>query len=135
MQKIKKLYLDKKRALSGVVGKYYEIDVISQYISWLKEHFKVLVGSDISAVVDSGNGVGGTVMPKLIEKMGFNNNTTYLALKSSSFNTSFKETYIGIKIKNNYGWIHIAPNNNVIKIKECAINLTDYNQIKPGQTK
>ncbi|KKP29609.1 MAG: Phosphomannomutase [candidate division TM6 bacterium GW2011_GWF2_30_66] len=73
VQKIKSLFINKKKAISSIPGKYYEIEVISKYIDWLKEHFKMLIGSDISAVVDSGNGVGGTVMPQLIEKMGWKN--------------------------------------------------------------
>jgi len=50
------------------------------------------------------------------------------------FNLHFTDSYIGIKIKNNFGWIHIAPDSlNGIIIKDYAINLTEYNSIKAGQ--
>jgi hypothetical protein len=45
-----------------------------------------------------------------------------------------KDSYIGIKINNNYGWIHIAPiDNYYLEIKEYALNLTENNDIRVGQ--
>jgi len=50
------------------------------------------------------------------------------------FFTSFNDTYIGIKINNKLGWIHIAPASlNGVIIKEYAINLTAFHLIKVGQ--
>ena len=47
---------------------------------------------------------------------------------------SFQDTYIGVKVDNNYGWIHVAPSGyNGITIKEYAINLTASNPILAGQ--
>jgi len=69
VQKIKKLFHEKKRVLSNLKGLYVEKDIIGPYVDWMKEHFSHLVGMDLSAIVDCGNGVGGTVMPHLIKKM------------------------------------------------------------------
>jgi hypothetical protein len=47
---------------------------------------------------------------------------------------SFSDTYIGIKVNYNIGWIHVAPSGfNGITIKEYAINLTLFNSINAGQ--
>jgi hypothetical protein len=47
---------------------------------------------------------------------------------------SFGDMYIGVKITNHFGWIHVepAPFNGII-IKEFALNLTPHNSIKAGQ--
>lgn len=93
IQIIKNIYLDGKKALAGQSesekqskcsccceqkdylkpGKYCEIEAIPVYLDWLKEHFKHLVGINISAVLDSGNGVGGALVPRLIEKFEWKN--------------------------------------------------------------
>jgi len=73
VQEIKKLFHEKKRVFSNIKGTYSQMDMITPYISWMKEHFSHLVGKDISAVVDCGNGVGGTVMPQLVKAMGWKN--------------------------------------------------------------
>ncbi|MFC1842827.1 phosphomannomutase/phosphoglucomutase [Candidatus Dependentiae bacterium] len=73
VQEIKELFKEKKRVLSGVKGSCCEQAVIPQYIQWLKKHFNNLVGMDLSVVVDCGNGVGGTIMPQLIEQMEWKN--------------------------------------------------------------
>lgn len=52
-------------------GKYTERLLIPSYIKWLTDHFKHLKGLKFSAVVDCGNGAGGTVMPDLIKRMGW----------------------------------------------------------------
>ncbi len=47
---------------------------------------------------------------------------------------SLEDKYIGIKTKNRFGWINVAPmDNNGIKISEYAINLTEGNIIITGQ--
>lgn len=54
----------------------------------------------------------------------------------SNFYIFLKEMYIGIKIGNNYGWIHVKPiNYNGVQIIDYAINLTPGNPIKAGQKK
>ncbi|MFC1841813.1 phosphomannomutase/phosphoglucomutase [Candidatus Dependentiae bacterium] len=69
IQELKKMFHEKKQISSSAKGGYREKDMIDPYIDWMKEHFPSLVGMDLSAVVDCGNGVAGTVMPSLIKKM------------------------------------------------------------------
>jgi len=76
VQKIKEFYKNKKRVVSKNKGSYSECDVIDSYIDWLKEHFYNLVGMDLSAVIDCGNGVGCAVVHRLIEKMEWPGVTT-----------------------------------------------------------
>jgi len=76
IETIKKYYNTKKRVVSKATGSYVEKEIIEEYIDWLKEHFYNLVGMDLSAVVDCGNGAGGTVLPRLIEKMEWTHVTT-----------------------------------------------------------
>ncbi len=54
-----------------VPGVYSEHPVIPLYIDWLAQQFPHLVGMDISAIIDCGNGAAGTVMPQLVEKMNW----------------------------------------------------------------
>jgi hypothetical protein len=47
---------------------------------------------------------------------------------------TLEDKYIGVKTKNMFGWINVAPlDNNGIKISEYAINKTEGNIIKTGQ--
>lgn len=71
----------------------------------------------------------------LISKNGFCKDQAFLKLKSSTFVVNFVDSYIGFKINNNFGWVHVTPNNNGIIIKEYAINMTENNSIKAGQIK
>ncbi|MCK4517198.1 phosphomannomutase/phosphoglucomutase [Candidatus Babeliales bacterium] len=48
-------------------------DTLSAYISWLSNHFKHLKNSNINAIIDCANGTAGTVFPRLIKSMGWNN--------------------------------------------------------------
>jgi hypothetical protein len=46
----------------------------------------------------------------------------------------FSETYVGVKMNNNFGWIHIKPRTgNGVYITDYAINLTVNNSIIAGQ--
>lgn len=69
IQEIKKLYQRNAALLPLNHGTYKEEDVIMLYISWMKEHFKDLIGMQLSAIIDCGNGAGGTVLPTLIKAM------------------------------------------------------------------
>jgi hypothetical protein len=65
-------------------------------------------------------------------------NVVYLSMQGGCTRPTVNllDSYIGIRHKNKFGWIHIAPeNNNGIEIKELAINLTDNKTIKAGQKK
>lgn len=52
-------------------GRYAEVDMISHYLDFLTNQFFHLKGMGIRAVIDCGNGAAGTVMPLLIERMGW----------------------------------------------------------------
>jgi len=73
IQEIKNLLRAKKRIVSKRRGTYQRVDGVELYINYMKDHFKQLVGSDISAVIDCGNGAAGAVLPRLIEKMEWKN--------------------------------------------------------------
>jgi len=73
VQDIKKIFHEKKRILSSEKGSYTEKNMIGPYTGWLREHFSHLVGMELSAIVDCGNGAAGTVMPHLIKKMEWKN--------------------------------------------------------------
>ncbi|MFH1461833.1 MAG: phosphomannomutase/phosphoglucomutase [bacterium] len=55
------------------IGKIEYLDMIPQYINWLTNHFEHLKNYDLNAVIDVGNATGGTVLPTLIQKMGWKN--------------------------------------------------------------
>lgn len=55
---------------------------------------------------------------------------------SLPFNTDFNKGFIGVKINNSFGYIHIEKlSNNGIRILEYGFNKTENNIIKCGQTK
>jgi phosphomannomutase/phosphoglucomutase len=54
----------------GTVEKY---DIITHYVSWLAKHFSHLKNLNIDAVIDCGNGTGGSVIPQLVKAMGWKN--------------------------------------------------------------
>ncbi|MCK4651399.1 phosphomannomutase/phosphoglucomutase [Candidatus Babeliales bacterium] len=75
IQEIKKIYQSKnfyqsKNVKKGSVKTY---DITSDYIDFLANHFKHLKNLKIDAIIDCGNGTGGTVFPHLIKKMNFKN--------------------------------------------------------------
>jgi phosphomannomutase len=69
IQEIKTLFHEKKRIVAPAQGDYNEKPLIPLYVAWLAQHFKHLKGWNIAAVVDCGNGAGGTVMPDLVDAM------------------------------------------------------------------
>ena len=69
IQEIKKLFKKKMALQSDKRGILTCENVIKSYIAWMKEHFSYLIGMKLSALVDCGNGAGGTVMPQLITAM------------------------------------------------------------------
>lgn len=52
-------------------GNGSEIELIPIYIDWLYNHFKSLEGMQLPVVIDCGNGVAGTVLPALLQKMNW----------------------------------------------------------------
>jgi phosphomannomutase/phosphoglucomutase len=73
IQEIKKLFHARTRLESKVQGSYITQSIIDSYVSWLTDHFKHLQGMQLSAIIDCGNGAAGTVLPQIIEKMGWSN--------------------------------------------------------------
>jgi len=69
IQEIKRLYKEKKHITSEKKGTETEHLIVPDYVAWLADHFKDLKNMDLSAVIDCGNGAGGTVLPQLIEAM------------------------------------------------------------------
>lgn len=75
IKRIHALYLDLDH--SEVVtqpserGIYAKEEMISPYLDALTAQFSHLKGMDIRAVIDCGNGAAGTVMPSLLERMGW----------------------------------------------------------------
>ncbi|MGE0010079.1 MAG: phosphomannomutase/phosphoglucomutase [Candidatus Babeliales bacterium] len=79
IQEIKTFYQQGVKLSCDGRGGYQEQDVIALYISWLKNNFQHLVGCSLKAVVDCGNGAGGTVMPKLVQAFQWRNVTLLYA--------------------------------------------------------
>jgi hypothetical protein len=49
-------------------------------------------------------------------------------------NFRFKESYVGVRLNERTGWIHLAPSADFgIVVKDFALNLTAYNPIRAGQ--
>ena len=72
IQEIKRLW-QQGAALTPIdTGSYTEVAVIDTYVEWLATHFKSLIGMNLSAVIDCGNGAGGTVMPHVLRRMQWN---------------------------------------------------------------
>jgi phosphomannomutase len=71
--KIYEIYLSKNFVSSKLIGKYFTHNLIENYIDNLVQSFKHLVGDKISFAIDCGNGAGGVVIPKLIEKLNWKN--------------------------------------------------------------
>jgi len=79
IQEIKDIYRNgKMTSLPGIAkrAKTSEVkshDTLSAYITWLSDHFKHLKDSNINAIIDCANGTAGTVFPRLVREMGWNN--------------------------------------------------------------
>lgn len=69
LQAIKNLYKEKKHIIASRQGVETYQPIVPTYIEWLANHFKHLKDKDLSAVIDCGNGAGGTVLPDLVKIM------------------------------------------------------------------
>ena len=69
---IRDLYKQNKKITSNTKGLIREYVIVPEYVESLVKEFFVLKDMQISFVVDCGNGVAGTVIPLLVEKMGWN---------------------------------------------------------------
>jgi len=73
VQKIKNYFKEGKSVKSQRTTRYVNQPMVGAYVDHLKERFPHLVGMDLSAIVDCGNGAGGAVMPDLVKKMEWKN--------------------------------------------------------------
>lgn len=74
IRRIRDLYAS--RQFIGIAeepGKCQKVDIIAPYIETLKNLFPQLVGANLHAIVDCGNGAAGTVMPLLVKEMQWDN--------------------------------------------------------------
>lgn len=68
---IRDLYKQKAKLPPSTQGSVTDQPLIPLYVEWLANHFIDLHAMPLSAVIDCGNGTAGTVMPLLIEAMGW----------------------------------------------------------------
>lgn len=74
IKKIRAIYENKTfLETSSTQGDVQSYDLISDYINYFAVNFPHLIGSELKAIVDCGNGAAGTVMPKLVDKMQWKN--------------------------------------------------------------
>lgn len=73
IQEIKHLYKEEKYIKAQKLGVYQECPMIETYVMWLADHFAHLKKMQLSAIIDCGNGAGGTVLPLLCKIMEWEN--------------------------------------------------------------
>ena len=73
IQEIKRLYKAGQHIATHAIGQMNEYPIVDEYVNMLADHFKHLVGMQLSAVIDCGNGAAGTVLPQLVERMQWKN--------------------------------------------------------------
>jgi len=73
IKEICKLFKAGKKMEPPQSGEHSEHPIIESYVNWLVDHFDHLKGMELSAVIDCGNAVAGTVFPFLIKKMNWPN--------------------------------------------------------------
>jgi phosphomannomutase/phosphoglucomutase len=69
IKEIYRLYKDGCKISASNLGLCTQYAIIPDYIDWLVDHFAHLKNLHIKAIIDCGNGAGGTVIPQLIKKM------------------------------------------------------------------
>ncbi|MCK4265317.1 phosphomannomutase/phosphoglucomutase [Candidatus Babeliales bacterium] len=74
IQEVKQLIQNKNFApTSHANGSVSTFDATSEYINWIENNFKHLKNIKVNAAIDCGNAVSSTVVPRLIEQMGWKN--------------------------------------------------------------
>lgn len=72
IQEIKKIFQTKKFIpLSTQKGTVTNQPIIDEYVNWIVAHFPDLKNVSIPFIIDCGNGAGATVIPQLIQAMGW----------------------------------------------------------------
>jgi phosphomannomutase/phosphoglucomutase len=73
VREIGALFKQRAHLAASVRGTFIEHSILDAYVAWMVEHFPDLIGMQLSAVVDCGNGAGGVVMPDLVKAMQWSN--------------------------------------------------------------
>lgn len=75
IQEIRKIYekINPLPETSIRSGKSAAYDIVSDYLDYIDSSFAHLKNSDIRALIDCGNGASGTIIPKIIQRMGWIN--------------------------------------------------------------
>lgn len=87
IKEIGALYREKASCIAQAPGSYSEHGIKGDYIAWHVEQFPHLKNSDLSAVIDCGNGSAGVIVPDLISAMGWNNMQLLCAIPDFSLAT------------------------------------------------
>ncbi len=71
LQVIYSYYLQSREYTSCAKGMVRDYDMTASYVQWLCDAFKHLRSIHLNAVLDCGNGTAGTVLPALLDAMGW----------------------------------------------------------------
>lgn len=71
IEEIKDLFHKKQQITATQRGGYSTAPMVDLYVEWIANNFPHLRNMSKSVIVDCGNGVGGTIMPQLIEAMNW----------------------------------------------------------------
>lgn len=71
IQVLYELYAQQAHLVTDRKGSYAEHSIIPSYIDWMVKHFPSLHDMKLSAVIDCANGAGGSVIPDLVQAMGW----------------------------------------------------------------
>lgn len=70
---IGKLYAEKQHCIAQAPGNYSEHAIKDEYIAWHVEQFSHLKNSDLSAIIDCGNGAASVIIPDIVAAMDWDN--------------------------------------------------------------
>lgn len=74
IQEIKNIFISEKFIEpTGKKGFLSSVDVVSAYCKYIKDRFPMLIGKDVNAVMDLGNGAACTIVPRLVNEMNLGN--------------------------------------------------------------
>ena len=79
IREIRTLYQNKVRVQSDSKGKLIDQPIHDAYISWLVDQFSHLKNLAMPLVMDCGNGVAGTIIPDLVNRLGWQYTTILYA--------------------------------------------------------
>lgn len=71
LSELRRWYRLKKSTTAQIFGEYSELYLHETYVDWICEHFAHLRGMKYSLVIDCGNGATGTLIPRIVQKMGW----------------------------------------------------------------